>query len=415
MRPSLLAIGGLSMALAALLAGCSSSQATPSTPQDSSSSIQAVQIGSNSIADLTKGRLTPKRLLRLELEGKLPAPIPRRTLRYQLEHLAVARPHFAFGRTAAKVGLWTADTNFSYILGQSRNGGKTVSAINAATNGCNYPIALKVDHARNLWVGCEFNAAFTESIVQEYASNGTLKTQYVPGCPNPVSECQSFSSLGYDSAVDASGHVFAALNLYSIEICNPSCVSSLSAGFEWWPAGNPSATPTLISVGANCAPVCGVGYADVDGSGNLWFTFAGYNSSHTYGFGLGEITSPTTNPTFTIVEPIGTYTFFGGVYVSNKGKTLNVIDQDARTISQYHLPLSPSGTPFNVIGPTYINAFGLGDPVSGGFNRSERMMAIGDASGWLDIGNVATNRWHGVGNPNFYSGLNGAAYTPSDK
>jgi hypothetical protein len=43
------------------------------------------------------------------------------------------------------------------------------------------------------------------------------------------------------------------------------------------------------------------------------------------------------------------------------------------------------------------------------------MMAIGDASGWLDIGNVATNRWHGVGNPNFYSGLNGAAYTPSDK
>jgi hypothetical protein len=398
--------------VATLLVGCSSSQSTPATPSESSGSVQ--RISSNFIANFPKGRLTPRRLLQLELEGKLPAPIPRKALRYQLEHLADARPHFAT-HPAAPVGVWASDTNFSYLLGQDRRGRKTVAAIDTSANGCNYPIALKVDHAKNLWVGCEFNGAFTESVVQEYAGNGALKAQYVPGCPNPVSECESFSSMGYDSAVDAGGHVFAALNLYSIEICNPSCVSSLSAGFEWWAAGSPSATPALISVGANCAPVCGVGYADVDGSGNLWFTFSGYNSSNTYGFGLGEITNPTTNPKFTIVEPIGTYTFFGGVFVSNHGKTLNVIDQDARTISQYNLPLSPSGTPFKVLGPTYINAFGLGDPVSGGFNKTEKEIAIGDASGWLDLGNAATNSWHGVGSPNFYSGLNGAAYTPSDK
>jgi len=402
MRASLLAIGGLSTALAALLVGCSGSVQLPRT-------------GSNAVADLPKGPLTPRQLLRLELEGKLPAPIPRKTLRYQLKHVANARPHLSLRGAAASVALWASDTNYSYLLGQDRRVRKTVMSIDAAANGCNYPIALKVDHAQNLWAGCEFNGAFTESVVQEYAGNGTLKAQYVPGCPNAVSDCTSFSSLGYDSALDAGGDVFAALNLYSIQICNPSCLSSESAGFEWWPGGNPSATPTLISLGANCAPVCGVGYVDADGSGNLWFTFSGYNSSNTYGFGLGEITNPTTNPTFTIVEPIGTYQFFGGVYVSNGGKTLNVIDQGTRTISQYHLPLSPSGMPFNVLGPTYTNAFGLGDPVSGGFNQREKKMAIGDASAWLDIGNLASNHWHGVGNPNFYSGLSGAAYTPSDK
>jgi hypothetical protein len=413
MRVSLLGTFGLSVALATLLFGCSSSQTTTITPAGFPDSVRA-PASSNSIADFVKGPLTPRRLLRLELGGELPAPIPRKVVRYQLEHLTDARPQLEFRRAAA-VGLWTSDTNFSYLLGQARRGRQTVTAIDTAANGCNYPIALKVDHAQNLWVGCEFNEAFTESAVQEYASDGTLKAQYVPSCPSPASECESFSSLGYDSAVDASGNVFASLNLYSIEICNPSCVSSESAGFEWWPAGNPSATPTLISVGANCAPICGVGYADVDGAGNLWFTFAGYNSAQTYGFGLGEVTHPTTNPTLTIVEPIGTYKFFGGVYVSNGGKTLNVIDQDARTISQYSLPLAPSGMPFNVLGPTYINAFDLGDPVSGGFNKTEKKMAIADAYGWLNIGTAATNAWHGVGNPNFYSGLNGAAYTPSDK
>jgi hypothetical protein len=414
MRASLLAASSLSVTLATLLIGCSTSQGTPVAPAGSQDSLQSAPISSNFIAALRKGRLTPTRLLQLELEGKLPAAMPLKALRYQLKHFASARPHFTHHRSAT-VALWTSDTNYSYLLGLGRRGHKTVTSIDAAANGCNYPIALKVDHAQNLWVGCEFNDAFTESVVQEYGADGTLKTQYVPGCPNPVSDCTSFSSLGYDSAVDASGNVFASLNLYSIEICNPSCVSSESAGFEWWPGGNPSATPTLISLGANCAPVCGVGYVDVDGSGNLWFTFSGYNSSSTYGFGLGEVVNPTTRPTFKIIEPIGTYEFFGGVYVSNNGKTLNVIDQNARTISQYRLPLSPTGTPFNVLGPTYTNAFGLGDPVSGGFNQNEKKMAIGDAYSWLNVGKVATNNWHGIGNPNFYSGLSGAAYTPSDK
>ena len=123
-----------------------------------------------------------------------------------------------------------------------------------------------------------------------------------------------------------------------------------------WPKGKTaSQTASRFSTGDNCSPICGVGFMDVDASDNIWFTFSGYAGT-TYGFGLGEITNVAKKPTLSIVEPIGTYGFFGGVYTSNKGTTLNVVDQQARTVSQYHLPLAPSGTPFNVLsGPVPQN------------------------------------------------------------
>ena len=302
------------------------------------------------------------------------------------------------------------------MLGQDSTGGKTVTAVDLSQNSCYSPVALKVDRAQNVWIGCELTSfSGTNGAVQEYSGAGVLQKRYLPACPMPAAHCQSFSGYGYDSGLDANGNVFASLNLYDIQICNPSCVDTLSAGFEWWPKGNPSATPRLISTGSNCSPVCGVGFMDVDGSGNLWFTVSGYDQTSTFGFGLGEITNPTKKPRFTLVEPIGTYGFFGGVYVSGGGATLNVIDQKARTISQYHLPLAPSGSPFNVLGPTPQTAFGVGDPVSGGLNHAETKLAIGDTGGWLDVGKVASNAWSAVANLNFYSGIEGAAYTPSDK
>jgi hypothetical protein len=397
-----------------LLAGCSRSQGTQALPIGSLGSTQAMA-GSSGLADAFKGGMTPSKLLKLQLEGRLPAPVPRNALRYELQQQRRPRPQLAF-HAAAQVALWASNTNFNYLLGQNQRGNKTVTAIDASANGCFSPIALKVDHTQNLWVGCELRStSATGGVLQEYSDSGILKTQYIPACPNPVSECQSFNGYGYDSGIDPSGNVFASLNLYSIETCNPSCVSNLGAGFEWWPAGNPSATPTLISLGTSCAPVCGVGYMDVDGSGNLWFTISGYDSNSNFGFGLGEVKHPTSNPKFTIVEPLGTYGFFGGVYVSNGGKMLNVIDQSSRTISQYNLPLSPSGAPFNVLGPTPTTAFGVGDPVSGGFNQTETDMAIGDTGGWLDVGKLPSNKWSSRSNANFYSGIDGAAYTPSDK
>ncbi len=362
-----------------------------------------------------KAGKSPSRLLELQLEGKLPAPVPPEALRDDLQRQGLARPALAF-HAGAKVGLWASDTNFNYILGQNSTGGKTVTAVDVSQNSCYSPVALKVDHASNVWVGCELTSlSGTKGAVQEYSSAGEIQKTFAPACPSPVAKCSSFSGYGYDSGLDSHGNVFASLNLYDMQTCNPTCSDQLSAGFEWWPSGNPKATPRLISVGANCSPICGVGFMDVDGSGNLWFTFSGYTATNTYGFGLGEILHPTKKPKLTIVEPIGTYGFFGGVYTSNAGNTLNVIDQKARTVSQYHLPLSPSGTPFSVLGPTFLNAFGIGDPVSGGFNETETKMAIGDTGGWLDIGSVSGNAWSAVANPNFYSGIEGAAYSPSDK
>jgi hypothetical protein len=359
--------------------------------------------------------MSSSRLLELQIEGRLPAPVPLDVLRRQRRSLSRPRPQLAL-RPAAKVGLWATNTNFNYLLGQDATGRKTVTAIDLSKNSCYSPVALKVDHAQNVWVGCELTSfSATNGAVQEYSSAGTLENKFLPACPSNIKNCQSFSGYGYDSGLDAGGDVFASLNLYAIETCvGTSCSNNLGAGFEWWPGGNPSATPRLISLGTSCSPVCGVGFMDVDSSGNLWFTFTGPSGS-TSGFGLGEVTSPTKSPKFTIVEPIGTYGFFGGVYVSAGGQTLNVIDQKSRKISQYHLPLSPSGAPFKMLGPTRVTAFGVGDPVSGAFDQAETKLAIGDTGGWIDVGKVGKNAWSAAANLNFYSGLEGAAYTPSDK
>lgn len=405
---------GFGFLIAVLLAGCSQPQSTQSLPPDSLGSTAPNSGYARVTADIFKGGMTPSKMLRLQLEGRLPAPIPVKALRSELERQGHTRPHLT-SHAAAKVALWASNTNFSYLVGITGTG-QTASAIDLVQNGCYYPVALKVDHLQNVWTPCEATPSFNGSgVLQEYGPSGTLKNQYNPACPSNVATCASFEGYGYDSGIDSSGNLFASMNLYSIETCNPDCVSNLGAGFEWWPKGNSSATPRLISVGPSCAPVCGVGYMDVDGSGNLWFDFAGYDSGGTFGFGLGEITNPTTHPVFRIVEPLGTYRFFGGVYVSNGGKTLNVVDQIALTISQYHLPVANGALPFNVLGPTPTTAFGVADPTAGNFDHADKTMALGDAGGWADIGKIGLNRWTVQTNPNFYSGITGAAFTPSDK
>ena len=97
--------------------------------------------------------------------------------------------------------------------------------------------------------------------------------------------------------------------------------------------------------------------------------------------------------------------------MSNGGKTLNVIDEGARKVYQYALPLSPGGTPFNTLTPCQSGCI----PTSGGFNKGDTKIVIGDANDWLDIGDVATNHWKQSKAPQMNSSLLGAAYTPSDK
>jgi hypothetical protein len=203
----------------------------------------------------------------------------------------------------------------------------------------------------------------------------------------------------------------------------PSFPYFYESGFFWWNANQPSATPTYITlgggIGGNGGPPIIVYYMGVDSSGNIWFDYGIQFGSNPYTYGLAEITSPTSDPILKPIEPRnfvgGVYENPGGVYVSSHGKTLNVVDSLRREIFQYHLPLSPSGAPFNVLGPTYTDVQGYGFPVEGGFNKKETQMALGDVYGWLDFGAVSSNGWTAVANPNFYAGLFGAAYTPSDK
>jgi hypothetical protein len=363
---------------------------------------------------LLRAPMSPTQLLELQAQGQLPAPIPQARVREQLRQIERGRPALKTNK-AATIALWATDTNFNYLLGQTADGRTTVTSVNLAPNSCYSPVGVRVDASQNVWVACELTSPSTVSgALQEYGPSGAYEKQYLPTCPAALKGCSMFGGYGWDSGIDSKGDVFTSLNIYSYQVCNPSCTSPLGAGFEWWPKGKNASKPHLISAGASCSPICGVGFMDIDADNNIWFTFSGYAGT-TYGFGLGEVTNPTTNPTVSIVEPIGTYQFFGGVNVSDAGKTLNVLDQSARTVSQYHLPLSPSGTPFHVLGPIPQNAFQVGDPTSGGFNKGETKLAYGDTGGWLDIGDVRANKWAAVASPNFYSGIEGAAYTPSDK
>lgn len=405
----------LIVALAALFAGCSStSQGTQTLPSGASQSIARAPGALHQF--LPKGPLGRMQRLKLMAEGKLAGPVPHKMLLQQIKLLQNhPRPHFAVRGKSGTVGLWASIPGYDYLLGMNNRLTKMMTDIDTANNSCYEPIGLKVDSSQNIWTSCEYNSSFEEGTVQEYSSAGASTAAYNQGCPSSISGCEWSFSYGFDAAANSS-EVVSALTFYEYAVCTSpsSCTYYSGPGFEYWPAGDPSASPTLISL-SDCAPVCDVYYMDLDNSGNIWFTFYGYDSTTaTYGYGLGEIASPTTSATFVEILPPGTYSFAGGVYVSGGGSVLNVTDQSTRDIYQYNLPLSPGGSPFNTMGPTQQSLFGCGDPVTGSFNQGDTKMAFGDACNWLDKGVVSTNKWKAIPNINFYE-PEGAAYTPSDK
>ena len=121
---------------------------------------------------------------------------------------------------------------------------------------------------------------------------------------------------------------------------------------------------------------------DTDSSGNIWFDFSTSAAGDKGYGGLGEVTNPTTSPSVRIVLPAGTYGFPGGVYVSCHGSVLEVTDQESRETYQYRLPVTKMSEPFNVLGPTETK-YGVGNPVSGGFNKAETAFALADLK-WID-------------------------------
>ncbi len=387
---------------ATLLAGCSN--AAPSAA--------AVPPGSAGVSQATRGASmlprTPLRLLQMQAEGKLAGPVPQRVLRSQLRQLGSGARPIVPAHKGSVVGIWTAMTSYDYVFGASAAGKVVVSAIDTQTQTSPgyYPVGVKVDHSQNLWVANQYDAAYTAPITQEYNAAGQLQAAYVGGCSVPASECGYFDGYGFDTAVSATT-VFQSDTTAYQETCTPTCTVAHGGGYEFWPLGSASATPGLVILPIG-KPVYTVYYLDVDNAGNLWFDYYGCSSS-ACGYGIGEIVNPTSpSYSFVSIEPPGFLAFPGGVYVSNGGNTVNVVDQDNRTISQFAL----SGAITATLGPTGL----LGNPVGLGFNSVDTKVIVGDAQlDALDVGALKTDKWHQVKALLFIAPLEGAAATPSDK
>jgi len=291
------------------------------------------------------------------------------------------------------VGLWVASPPKNRIFGQDKSGKKTLVSLNLGTNQCGGPGGIKVDHQERLWVSCTGQDGESELGIQVYDPGRTTPAKTFGG-----------GTIGYeynDVAFDGNGHVFGAI----IGDCVFNCSSY--GGVEWWSASSPKKGRVISSDALAVAD-----YLDADAAGNLYVGASPKSQCCTEN-SVVEINDPTTSPTITTIISPGSDQL-GGIYVSDSGTVLNVVDVTARTISQYQLPWVPSETPFNVLGPT-VTRMGKGQPTSGGFDAGDTQLALGDADGWVDIGNVATNRWSAVSNENLKHGDGGAAYVPSDK
>jgi hypothetical protein len=384
--------------LTALLAACSN--ATPTTsalPFGSSTAPQSIPAA--------RGRLSYPQLLREQIAGKIHSPLARDVLKHQLrEYWGHSRPRVKYHPHAAP-GLWVSSPSYDFVFGQTVNGRRTVTAINTQANGCSQPYGIKVDHAQNLWVACYYINPTFGGGVQEYAPGTDTPSATYTDSSSCGSGC-SFVANAEDVAFDAT-HVFAA-NPSSQKCVSSSCNSDES--ITWWSVGSPSSPNALYDPN-----LFYVDFIDTDGSGNLYVDGVGCIGTNCGGM-LDKISNPTTSPSITTVVAPGTLQGPGGVYVSNGGTILNVVDQMTRNIYQYTLPATADETAFNVLGPTLKNLFGLGDPVAGGFNLGDTTLALGDSFGWVNTGTVATNKWQAPANYNFsFEGAWGAVYTPSDK
>jgi hypothetical protein len=277
------------------------------------------------------------------------------------------------------------------------------------------PQALKIDGSGNIWVANEYSsAAMLGGTIIEFSSGGGHVESYPwSACPAGYKTCTGY---GLDAAEDAS-NVFAGVTSWATT--GPKAIGT---GFEIFVLGEPSVQPTYLSAGTYCSPICKVLYLDVDRTGNLWFDFYGIGPPGCVagGYGLGEVTNPTDNPVVSIIKAPCAHPFkaagsvAGGVYVSANGY-LNITNEKTRKTYQYALPVTAASPPAHVLGPTRA---ALGNPIEGGFNRVDTILAIGDAAGGLDIGrnlDIPPGRW---GTKNLRActpGCNGAAFTPSDR
>lgn len=260
------------------------------------------------------------------------------------------------------------------------------------------PLTLKVD-GKDLYV-TDLRGG-KAGVVQEY-KDGLFARAYSPGCP--VSDCSNFTGSLSDTVVDKS-HVIAIMKQIQYRHGNETISGS---GYEYWPKGNPSATPVAVLLSSDCSAICFYDAGDEDSSGNLWLRDYGAGA-----YGVAEITNPTSNPSMNQGLPLDTFTInhgdIAGFSISNAGTVLNVGDSSHK-IYQYTLPVTFGNSPFNTITPCVQGC----DPHGFGFNSTDKFMVVGDgtSTGWLDIGQVPTNHWKKVTNPQFIVPFSAAVYMP---
>jgi len=358
----------------------------------------------------------PKELLKLQAEGKIVSPVTPAAAQREYKSLTSgSRPVFHVN-SGGVPAMWLSNTGNSYLIGvDSRH--QTVVAVDTSKNQCYDAETVKVDHQGNVWLACQLNASFESGSAQEYDGSGKLLTTYLAGCPSNIapSLCAVFFSGTVDQAQSAT-HEFVGLSYYVSCDGLYNCNSVNGGGLEYWKTGHSSDQPTVNPFNLPGITLNGSGYFDADASDNVYYTYNGCEnaSPYTCGYGLAEYANATSpSGAQTVLLPPGSIGTFGGVTISNHGKVLNVLDQISRTVTQYALPWT--GVPLRTLGPTHTPSAGEGDPVSGGFNRKDSKMIIGDAYGWLDeITKSNTVKIRAAGEE-CAGGCHGAAYTTSDK
>jgi len=311
---------------------------------------------------------------------------------------------------AGGIRIWAAAEQTSTVFGLSLGAKRVLKVISTESQPVKGgdPLTLKVDRAKNLFVTDVSGGK--AGVIQEY-KDGSFTRAYSPDCA--VSNCSKFTGLLADTVVD-NNHVFAIMKQIQYKIGSYTVSGS---GYEYWPNGNPSATPVAVLLSSDCSEVCFYDAGDEDSSGNLWLRDFGGG-----GYGVAEITNPTTRPSMNQILPF-IFTIdagdIAGFYISNAGTVLNVGDSSHK-IYQYALPLTYGGSPFNTLMPCSQGC----DPHGFGFNSKDNLIVVGDGTtggsssprkGWLDIGRVAENRWKKVTNRQFTAPFSSAVYALSDK
>ena len=94
-----------------------------------------------------------------------------------------ARPNLPSVRHDGSTNIWVADYGDSYVWQMNGNGKTLLGQINTQDSFCYDPADVYVDHNRNVWVVCTYNANFSSGSIQEYlpgATTAALTLNYNP-------------------------------------------------------------------------------------------------------------------------------------------------------------------------------------------------------------------------------------------